>query len=456
MTTKWTWLLGVLLCCGVIADADAAPNQVVIESAQSADEELRQQVIDVVNSNKNYAVTSKGAGWVLNYVGTDWIKHAEDAYVTYKQVDMILNPKEEIDLLDLATIIGAMVDSSRRKAEETKQKRALGNVLAALLKAWPEDPSIQRTADRYANHLDRYYSGGNAAYSIRNSLYAIRLGLEPTVWDEFPGLRTFITKNYIDDYATLQGHKFSVNEDDVPMIMYEGNLEPWTDVQSKISLDKDGMLTDHYYTKDGLVPGQPDQQLVVFTTVDPAEYGGRHLLEIVSFKPHYIPHSWVRLKDKHGNAYSAGWVSDDSWWKEMRNWISPDVSKGRVLSPDPYELTATKAETLVTPIEISEEQYFEMMAFLDEYQQDPDVCFEGQTSLGTTTCVSFVREVMRILDLPPPTREGWFSDADDPNNFYGWQQDFNLNREKRIKKLEKNGASKDEIDAARYEWIDVD
>lgn len=308
----------------------------------------------------------------------------------------------------IAYITSLMAERQANLAVDENTDKTV-SLLYDLMKAFPDNQALVNSADRFSSATDRL-SGKSSQLTASNQklmrvVHASRLGLPIAVFEKYPDLYQFVVANGLDRQMAFFKNKIQLKGErgeQVPYLMVDGQYLPWSDVTKMVGVDKSGRMTDHVYTVDGLVAGAPDATLHIFNKESPAKHGGRYTVTLLGFKPNSVPHLWIQVRNPEGDVYSAGWMSTGSDYSSLWYYFSPDIHNGKVLSPDPVEVTSTDdASRVEVPIEITLAQYHSLMDLLTKYQQNPDACYSkaAQGEGGTADCAGFLLTVVEDIGI---------------------------------------------------------
>lgn len=192
-----------------------------------------------------------------------------------------------------------------------------------------------------------------------------------------------------------------------PTLLVEGAQLPWTAVKDFLGADYNRKMVDHVYTYRGLVKVEQDKLPVFGRTM---EFPDRYMLQIVYYwKPAeyswwnpmqymeaFKQHVWLRLIDKNGEVYSAGFHPNnalDGLSDTAKNVLQ--ARKGQVSSPDYFEFVSAGENLSITNIELSAPQFNQVKAEIERIRQQP---MDYQVSnLSGWNCVGFLNQILEPL-----------------------------------------------------------
>ncbi|MDP1834288.1 MAG: hypothetical protein Q8K75_00005 [Chlamydiales bacterium] len=314
-----------------------------------------------------------------------------------------------------------------------EEQTRLGNWINQIVRENPHNQHITSTVDRFFKRLVTDAKGEQWAEELQQELLAARLGIGPKVFVEHPDFEEFVQNNFLFKHIPYHKHKVVVDSNGIPQLLVEETLTPWTSIKDIAHLDHKGRLQNYYYTYRGLVPGKPEEQLLVFKQVPPNTYHHQYILEVVSIR-RLPPHNWVRMIDPEGNVYSIGFwgvTPMTDLWSAIKH-IVPE--SGKVTSPDLMEIVGDPLQMISTPIKITEEQFKDLLNFIENYQNDPGK-YEVLGWLGGENCAVFVKNVMDHLGFKIKA-SSWTRPFDNPYDIMDWQHAVADWRYEQIDKLQ--------------------
>lgn len=329
------------------------------------------------------------------------------------------NEDIELTLHKLYTYSASDFSLYKKKVPEyAEEQLELGRWINQQAKENLKDPTFITKVDKFYHRLEEVAPNESWLQTLEQELLSIRLGVPTDVFSDYPDLEQFVSRNFLYKHLPYHKHQIEIDANGSPSLLVEGKMVPWTDLKEKLKIDHNGVMTNYFYTYQGLTAGRPDEVILPFKKVNPRPYHHRHILEIASIDV-FPPHNWIRLIDSEGLEYSIGYWSSiplTNMWAAIQN-ILP--KEGRVMSPDLMEFVADPNKTVVTAIEISQEQFDQVLTYLQEYQKDPKK-YEILSTLGGENCATFVRQIMDRLGLKIQTHS-WIRPFNNPYDILDWQ-----------------------------------
>ncbi len=238
--------------------------------------------------------------------------------------------------------------------------------------------------------------------SINRQSFAASLGIKESLLEAYPEFEAFALANRLHRHMPYHGHRITTTGLGEPSLTYYGQQLPWSKVCERVAVSDEGLMTDHLYTHQGIVPGELGKCLPVFKMDQ--RYGERYILEVVSTRAarglrSRQPHVWLRLCDTDGSLVSVGFFGErniDGMWELIRH-LYP--RQGRVVSPDVYEVATLPREQVVTAIELTKDEYQSIYDFISDVQQDDSLSYQVIDTFFGTNCVGFAGKVLALLDI---------------------------------------------------------
>ncbi|MCB1213523.1 MAG: hypothetical protein KDK40_04415 [Chlamydiia bacterium] len=213
----------------------------------------------------------------------------------------------------------------------------------------------------------------------------------------------------------FHGHQILLNDDGDRMLLYEDQWTPLVELEPVLSLSAEDFKRHYTYTCRGIVAPSNSEAIHLFQQRSPR---GEFSVEIVSrlMSP---PHAWIRLISDEGEVYSAGFFPDRELqgWLEMVTALYP--SRGRIMSPDPFEVIDPRNTTVVTAIQINREIFEQLHNRLTELQRDETLGYQLVNLGFGKNCVGLITQLFHEVGLECPWHT-WIP-FDNPYDLRAWQ-----------------------------------
>jgi hypothetical protein len=311
-------------------------------------------------------------------------------------------------------------DVYRQKVPDyANEQLQLGRWLNSLVRENLSNQHFTSSVDRFFRRLHSLAKNESWVKQLQQELLATRLGIGPDVFDQHPDFEAFVKNNFLFKHLPYHKHKASVDASGMPLLLVENTLTPWDTIKGLVDTDADGRMENYFYTHEGLVPGKPDDVLRVFKKISPNTYHEQYILEIMSIKT-MPPHNWIRLVNPQGDVYSIGFwgiTPMNDIWSAIQH-VIPE--SGRVTSPDLMEIAGDPKNMIATPIKLTEEQYQDVLNYIEEYQKNPRN-YQILGWLGGDNCAVFVHNIMNYLGFKIKA-SSWVRPFDNPYDVLDWQR----------------------------------
>lgn len=298
-----------------------------------------------------------------------------------------------------------------------------------------------KAASQHLENLERLIPNTLWIEELDDLLLKVRLGFEATTDVSLPeNFKHFVRKNHLLKHLLYHRHRATL-VDGVPALLVEGEPVSWKELQELIQLDQNRVMISHFYTYEGLVPGQTSTVIRPFQKRNPQDSLWRYLLEVVTANT-AIPHVWVRLIENNGEVYSLGFwsASQISLDKSVIQHLIPE--EGKLHSPDNLEVRVKPELIRETAIEITEGQFERAMVFARKFQESPQ-CYQI-LGIGGANCASFVSQLMQEIGLKLKTTS-ILRPFDNAWDVMKWQREVEEWREKKLKSHVMDGEEREAI-----------
>ncbi len=200
------------------------------------------------------------------------------------------------------------------------------------------------------------------------------------------GFESFCLLNKLKDCADRYGHQEPAEK----CLLIENQALTWAVAKERIfgvDTPKDYTLPFGWkYNYQGIIEKNAVKWETLETEwIDYPKIPGKYFVELVTTNS-VLRHSWLRLIDNQSRAISVGFLG------RVRRWLPMRSSKGRLVSPDPYEISK---KNRVTRIEISADEHRKLKEKIEEDQANENLLF----NLVTRNCAIYACEVLSVIGI---------------------------------------------------------
>lgn len=413
----------------------AAPSQITIEDIEKPTARDAGFVANAIQQGEFIEVVQDGGQTVVKIIPKPEIKQRPGLALLLLEAMSQLS--DDPDLLN---------DDDERYLRETKDAKvseelfakaqeastlATAKLLAAMLASSDIQPDVKETllgtAKQYLAAYDKIQADqSNRQYfmkqqytemdavrdRLRVAVLAQENNLAPAILDQHPDLLNFLKTNNIGEWSRLFHAAPVVKaENGQVFIRYNNDWQPWENIKASLIDEQTSSLKDHVFVQSGFIPGSVTERLNPLQKEKNPD--GKYYFEEV--RSHEPDHQWIRLVDSDGTVYSIGWLGKGTKTvpASMHSWTSylltpvfgmEKASLGAVVSPDPAEL-APQDKIFRNRREVSQQQFAEIVKFLQAYQANPNACYSDKEhgerergAQGTCDPAHFVEIIKERLD----------------------------------------------------------